>query len=111
MWREGACGSLAPTFILEVAFLPVPGGNGGVHCLREERGKDGALGTGRGLSHRVGGWLSPLGPGVLAPSGGRASVHVAREEENVLTGSQTCFLAGLLEKEKIHVCGRTISSY
>lgn len=90
----------------------MPGGNGGVHCLREERGKDGALGTGRGLSHRVGGWLSLLGPGVLAPGRGRASVRVAREEENVLTREvRLAFWLGYWKKKKIHVCRRTISSY
>ena len=73
-----------PTFILEVAFLPVPDGNGGVHCLREERRKDEALGTGRGLCTECVGGCHPWGgPGVLAHCGGRASICVAREEREM----------------------------
>ena len=93
-----------PTFILEVAFLPAPDGNGGVHCLREERRKDEALGTGRGLCTGCVGGCHPWGgPGVLAPCGGWASMCVAREEReiNVLTREvRLAFWLGYRGKKK-----------
>ena len=93
-----------PTFILEVAFLPAPDGNGGVHCLREERRKDEALGTGRGLCTGCVGGCHPWGgPGVLAPCGGWASMCVAREEKeiNVLTREvRLAFWLGYRGKKK-----------
>ena len=73
-----------PTFSLEVSFLPVPGGNGGVHCLRGERRKDEASGPAEGCPQGwVGGCHPWGGPGVLAPCGRRASMHMAREEREM----------------------------
>lgn len=76
-----------PTFILKVAFLLVPGGSGGVHCLRGERRKDEALRTGRGS------WL-PVG---AAP----ACTWLVRRGKCADTGNQTCFLTGLSGEKKI----------